>query len=223
MRVDAIIVAAGASERFGEQDKLFAELCGRPVVAWAIDAFARSESIAGIVIVGRKGHIEELLRLGERWAPGKLRKVVCGGERRRDSVEAGILAATTEFVAIHDGARPLIDPDAIDACVGMAPLSGAATVATPLVDTVKQVEGGTVIGHPPRESLQAVQTPQVMRRDDWLRAAAMSDADETDDTAMVARLGVQAATVPGNLNNLKITRPLDLQIARLALEAEGRG
>lgn len=222
MQIDAIIVAAGASERFGGVDKLFADLSGRPVVAWAIEAFGRAESIAGIVIVGRPGRLQELEAVARQWAPDRLRQIVPGGERRRDSVEAGILAATTEFVAIHDGARPLIEPRTIDACIEAAQLGGAATVATPLVDTIKEVDGAVIVGHPPRESLRAVQTPQVVRRDDWLRAAAMSDRDETDDTAMVARTGVQAATVEGSWTNLKITRPFDLEIARLILESGER-
>ena len=221
MQVDAIIVAAGASERFGGQDKLMADLCGRPVLAWSIEAFQRAPSIAGIVLVGRQGRLQELDALARRWAPDKFRQVVRGGERRRDSVEAGILAATTEFVAIHDGARPLVEPAVIDACVEAATLSGAATAATGLVDTVKVVDGAVIVGHPARETLCAVQTPQVVRRDDWLRAASMSNADETDDTAMVARVGVQAVAVEGGWTNLKITRPLDLAIACLILESAG--
>lgn len=222
MQADAIIVAAGISERFGGRDKLMADLCGRPVLAWAIEAFERAPTIAGIVLVGRQGRLQDFDALARRWAPGKFRQVVQGGERRRDSVEAGMLAATTEFVVVHDGARPLVEPAAIDACVRAAAMSGAASVASQLVDTVKFVDGAVIVGHPPRDALRAVQTPQVVRRDDWLRAAGMSEADETDDTAMVARVGVQATVVEGPWPNLKITRPLDLEVARFILQSARR-
>ena len=89
----------------------------------------------------------------------------------------------------------------------------------PVTDTIKEAADGTVIGHPDRARLWAAQTPQVVLRQAWLDAAAMSDNDETDDAAMLSRLGLECAIVEGSPENLKITRPLDLEIARLIIQA----
>ncbi len=222
MRADAVIVAAGSSTRFGGEDKLLADLSGRPVVAWSLAAYEAAESIGAIVVVGTSKTEERLAGLAAEWAPGKFSRVVRGGTRRRDSVEAGLRASTSLYVAIHDAARPLIAPGAIDRCVAAAEHHSGAICAIPTVDTIKEVSDGLVYGHPDRSRLWAAQTPQVVRRRAWLDAAAASDDDETDDAAMLARFGLDVAVVEGSPENVKITRPLDLEIARLILRLRGR-
>jgi 2-C-methyl-D-erythritol 4-phosphate cytidylyltransferase len=217
MRADAVIVAAGSSTRFGVEDKLLADLRGRPVIAWSLAAYEAAESIDGIVIVGTAENKERLARLAEKWAPAKFLRVVLGGARRRDSVEAGLRASKSLYVAIHDAARPLIEPATIDRCVAGAEHHAGAICAIPAVDTIKEVSDGIVYGHPDRSRLWAAQTPQVVRRRAWLDAAAAGDGDETDDAAMLARFGLDVAVVEGDQENIKITRPLDLEIARLIL------
>ena len=217
MCADAVIVAAGSSTRFGAEDKLLADLCGRPVVAWSLAAYESADSIDEIVVVGMADNEGRLARLAAEWAPSKFSQVVRGGARRRDSVEAGLRAGKSLYVAIHDAARPLVSPDAIDRCVAAADRHAGAICAVPTVDTIKEVSGGLVYGHPDRSRLWAAQTPQVVRRRAWLDAAAAGDDDETDDAAMLARFGLDVAVVEGTPENLKITRPLDLEIARLIL------
>jgi 2-C-methyl-D-erythritol 4-phosphate cytidylyltransferase len=217
VRVDAVIVAAGASTRFGAEDKLFAELCGRPVLAWSLAAYEPAESVQRLVVVAAPGNRKRVEALARDWAPAKFAAVVDGGARRRDSVEAGLQACRSRYVAIHDGARPLVTAEVIERVVARAEGKPGAIAAVPVTDTIKEVRGGAIVGSPDRSRLWAAQTPQVVLRQAWLDAAAAGDDDETDDAAMLARLGLDCVVVEGSPENLKITRPFDLEIARLIL------
>jgi len=221
MKVDAVIVAAGASTRFGEHDKLLADLCGRPLLAWSLAAYEAAECVERVVLVVAPARLAEMEAVARTWAPSKLTAVVAGGERRRDSVEAGLRASRSPYVAIHDGARPLVTSDLIARVAAAAEGKPGAIAAVPVTDTIKVVRHGQVAGHPERATLWAAQTPQVVLRQAWLDAAAAGDGDETDDAAMLARLGLDLAVADGDPENLKITRPADLAIARQILVARG--
>lgn len=221
MQVDAVVVAAGRSTRFGGGDKLLADLNGRPVIAWSLAALAAADSIGRVVIVGREDLLAELEAVGREVLGEALAAVAPGGARRRDSVEAGLRAVTSEYAAIHDGARPLVTPALIDACVAEAAKGAGAILVGPVTDTIKEVEGAMIVGSPERGRLRAAQTPQVVRREAWLAAAALSEGDETDDAAMLARAGLQVRTVEGDPANLKVTRPADLTLARALLAERG--
>jgi 2-C-methyl-D-erythritol 4-phosphate cytidylyltransferase len=218
MQADAVIVAAGSSTRFGG-DKLLADLAGRPVLAWTLAAYEAAASIARVIVVTADERRAAVEALGAAWAPTKFARAVPGGARRRDSVEQGLRAASSRYVAIADGARPLVTPEAIDRCVAAAEGRPGAILAVPVTDSIKEVRDGTIAGHPDRARLWAAQTPQVVLRQAWLDAAAAGDGDETDDAAMLARLGLECAVVEGAAQNLKVTRPLDLAIAALILGA----
>jgi len=217
VKIDAVIVAAGSSTRFGS-DKLAADVAGRPLIAWTLAAFEAASSIERIIVVtSDAAGLEEVAR---RCAPQKFERCVPGGERRRDSVEAGLRACGhARYVVIHDGARPMVTPELIDRCVAAAEGAPGAICAIPSHDTIKEVDAGLVTGHPERSRLWAAQTPQVVLRQAWLDAAAASDGDETDDAAMLARLGLECVVVEGDIENLKVTRPLDLDIVRLIARA----
>ena len=216
VKIDALIVAAGSSTRFGS-NKLLADVGGRPLIAWTLAAFEAAASIERIVVV--TSDPGEMEALGRRFAPTKFGGCVPGGERRRDSVEAGLRACGHgRYVAIHDGARPMVTPELIDRCVEAAEGKAGAICAIPSHDTIKEVDDGFVTGHPERSRLWAAQTPQVVLRQAWLDAAAASDGDETDDAAMLARLGLECVVVEGDIENLKVTRPLDLDVVRLIAE-----
>ncbi len=223
MLVDAVVVAAGRSTRFGEGDKLLADLNGRPVIAWSLAALAAAESIGRVAIVGREDLLGALEAIGRETLGEALAAVVAGGARRRDSVEAGLRAVMSEYVAIHDGARPLVTPALIDACVAEAAGAAGAILVGAVTDTIKEVEGGAIVGSPDRGRLRAAQTPQVVRREAWLAAATLSDGDETDDAAMLARAGLEVRIVEGDAANLKVTRPVDLTLARVLLAERGEG
>ncbi|MGH2607832.1 MAG: IspD/TarI family cytidylyltransferase [Tepidiformaceae bacterium] len=218
MKVDCVIVAAGSSTRFGA-DKLLADLAGRPVLAWSLAAFESLAELGCLTVVANADRVPEIAGLAREWAGKSCVSVVAGGERRRDSVEAGVLACSSRYVAIHDGARPLVTTDLIGRVVAAAEGKPGAIAAIPMTDTIKEARGGVITGHPDRFLLWAAQTPQVVLRQAWLDAAAMSDNDETDDAAMLARLGLECVIVPGDADNIKITRPLDLEIARAILRS----
>jgi 2-C-methyl-D-erythritol 4-phosphate cytidylyltransferase len=201
MQVDVVIVAAGASARFGALDKLTARLC--------------------VVVVAASERVDELAAIASAAAPAKYDRTVAGGARRRDSVEAGLRACTSRYVAIHDGARPLITADLVERVIAAADGKPGAIAAIPVTDTIKEVREGLIAGHPDRSRLWAAQTPQVVLRQAWLDAAKASDNDETDDAAMLSRLGLECAVVEGSWENLKITRPLDIEIASAILRARG--
>lgn len=219
MPTDAVIVAAGASTRFGSADKLTADLAGRPLIAWSLAAFEAVRGLGCLVVVAAPGREAEFEELARTWCPRVCFRVVAGGARRRDSVEAGLRACSSRYVAIHDGARPLVTPALIERTIEAAQGLPGAIAAVPVTDTIKEVRGGRIVGHRDRSLLWAAQTPQVVLRQAWLDAAAMSDNDETDDAAMLSRLGLECAVVEGSYDNLKVTRPLDLDLAARLLAA----
>ena len=111
--------------------------------------------------------------------------------------------------------------DLIERVIAAAEGTNGAIAAIPVTDTIKEVRETTILGHPERSGLWAAQTPQVVLRQAWLDAARMSDDDETDDAAMLSRLGLECRVVESSAENIKITRPLDLQIAELILRSRG--
>jgi len=221
MQVEAVILAGGGSERFGAENKLLVDLCGKPVLAWSIAAFAEAECVDRIVLVAASGEEAAIRALAAPMARGKLANVVAGGKRRRDSVEAGLRACRARYVAIHDGARPLVTAQLIEDCVAAAATTHGAIAAAPVTDTIKRVRAGVVIDNPVRSELWAAQTPQVVLRQAWLDAAESSDNDETDDASMLSRLGLAVRVVDAGSENIKITRPMDLEVARAILRTRG--
>lgn len=220
--MDAVIVAAGSASRFGG-DKLTADLCGTPVVGWSLRAFEAADGIGRIVVVAAAERVEEMTVVAREFAPTRFMTVVAGGVRRRDSVEAGLRACRSDFVAIHDGARPLVTRALIERCVVAAQSTTAGAMpVVPVTDTIKEVRDSVVTRHPERSLLFAAQTPQVVRRTVWLMAADASDNDETDDAAMLDRLSLSLAAVEGDPENMKVTRPIDLMLARAILEGRLR-
>lgn len=221
MTFDAVIVAAGSSTRFGETDKLSADLCGRPVLAWSLAAFEATPGLGCLVVVTSGSRLAEVQFLAETWASKSCFRIIEGGARRRDSVEAGLRQCSARYVAIHDGARPLVTAELIARVVAAAEGKAGAIAATPATDTIKEVRGGVIVGHPERSTLWAAQTPQVVLRQPWLDAAAMGDNDETDDAAMLSRLGLECVVVDSGGENLKITRPMDIEVAAAVIRQRG--
>ena len=221
MDFDAVIVAAGSSTRFGTTDKLSADLFGRPVLAWSLALFESLTGLGCMVIVTAPDRVAEVTAMAGEWCPRACFRVVPGGERRRYSVEAGLRQCTARYVAVHDGARPLATADLVERVLTVAEGRPGAIAAVPVTDTIKVVRDGVITGHPDRSSLWAAQTPQVVLRSAWLDAARMGDNDETDDAAMLSRLGLECAVAEGSPDNVKITRPHDLQLATAILRARG--
>ena len=209
--IGAIIVAAGRSERMGF-DKLWAELEGRSVLAWSILEIARSQLNHMVVVATSEtaGRVEALIT-----EFGIEATVVSGGARRRDSVMAGLLALPdSEWVVVHDAARPLVSAASVSAGLAAAQASGAAVPVLPLADTIKRVDGSRVVGTLDRSSLRLVQTPQVFRRSVLAWALRVSDDDVTDEAGLIESLGGIVYTFQGQANNFKLTYPSDLALMR---------
>ncbi|MBU6300730.1 MAG: 2-C-methyl-D-erythritol 4-phosphate cytidylyltransferase [Verrucomicrobia bacterium] len=214
--IAAIVVAAGSSRRMGF-DKLFADLNGAPVLARSLAAFRCHPEIAQVIVVTGAEHRERVAALG------LAHQVVTGGAFRHLSVQAGLdaVAPGTTLVAVHDGARPLIDASAISACLAEARKHGAAACARRITETVKRAdESGRVIGAVDREGLWAMETPQCFALDLLRRAYQVvldSDRIVTDEVSAVEALGETVHLVENRFPNLKITFPPDLEVARALL------
>lgn len=219
----AVLVAAGSASRMGGIDKIRADLSGQPVFLRTAMAFQESAVISEIVIVTREDLVEEL-----RTACAGLSKVtavVPGGDSRQASVALGLAAVSkkTKLVAVHDAARPLVPLALIDRVVRAGHSYGAAAPALPVKDTIKEVQGGVVRSTPDRSRLFAVQTPQVFDYDllrGALQKAEKDGAALTDDCSAVERLGMSVKLVEGAEENMKLTTPWDLTVARAYLEAQ---
>lgn len=212
-RASVAILAAGSSERLGE-DKVLADLGGRPVLSWSIAAAEASGVFDEVVVVTaprRVGAVEAAL--GARH--GAVR-VVGGGATRTASSWAGLDATSGPVLAIHDAARPFVTPSLFARAVEVARREGAAVAGLPLADTVRRAdEAGTSLEELEREGLWQVQTPQAFRREVLDRArAAAGDRSFTDDAAAVVAAGGRIRMIPGERRNLKITTIEDLGYAR---------
>ena len=219
----AVIVAAGSASRMGGIDKVMASLGGEPMIVRTVRAFQNCDAIASIVIVTREDLIRPISGLCRDM--DKVTAVVAGGSSRQESVHLGLnaLPKGMKLAAVHDGARPLISWRVIDRVVRAANTYGAAAPAVPVKDTIKVVQGGLVQETPDRSSLMAVQTPQVFDFDllrGALKKAQEDGAQVTDDCSAVERMGMKIKIVEGDERNLKVTTPMDLEIAELLLEEE---
>jgi 2-C-methyl-D-erythritol 4-phosphate cytidylyltransferase len=229
MKVGAIIAAAGFGRRMkADRPKQFLALNGTPIIIHTIRKFDASAVIDYIIVTAPRESAEELRDLVKSAGFSKPVVVVEGGERRQDSVAAGLahLQPGTDIVAVHDGVRPFVSAEDIQNVVRQAGQSGAAILAVPIVDTVKQVEKEVVESTITREHLVLAQTPQVFRTEVLTQAFDRARQDEyygTDESSLVERLGRPVAIVRGSERNIKITRPTDLTLARAFLEEQNAG
>ena len=217
----AVIVAAGSASRMGGIDKVMAELGGEPMIKRTVRTFQESDVISEIVIVTRPDLIVPIMGLCAEFE--KVKAVVAGGKSRPESVHLGLnaLSNKVKLAAVHDGARPLITWQVIDRTVRAANTYGAAAPAIPVKATIKTVQGGIVKNTPDRESLRAVQTPQVFDFDmlrGALKKAVSEEAPITDDCSAVEMMGMSVKIVEGDERNIKVTTPMDLKIAEMLLE-----
>lgn len=214
----AIVAAAGSSRRMEGENKLMLPLDGIPVLARTLLALDGAGLVDELVVAVRE---EDLLPTGDLcklYGITKPVKIVRGGESRLESVLAASLECREDaaFLAVHDGARPLADPELIDRVIALAYRTNAAAPAVPVKDTMKLVRDGRVESTPDRSLLRAVQTPQVFDAQ-LLRAALQSahtlGADITDDCMAVENLGKEVYITEGSYENIKITTPEDMLLA----------
>jgi 2-C-methyl-D-erythritol 4-phosphate cytidylyltransferase len=210
----ALIVAAGLGERLGAaRPKALVELAGQPLLQWSVDVLASVAAIERIVVALPEGVEAPAGTIGVR-----------GGEVRSESVRLALAeAGPGDPVLVHDAARPLLSAELVQATLSAVAEDGVAgaIAATPVTDTVKQTDDARSVTQTlNRAGLWAVQTPQVFRREALERALDVDDevlAQATDDAWLVECAGGRVVVVAAPPENLKVTTPLDLDLAELLL------
>lgn len=225
MKISVIIPAAGQGRRMGMgQNKVHLSIGSETILTLTLQIFDRLDVVEELIIVVRPEEAETCLQ--QVLLPGAFQKpykVVAGGKERQDSVRAGlaVLSHRSDFVLIHDGARPLVADELIQGALQAALEHGTAVLAVPVKDTIKIVRpNGFVEKTPERSALRAVQTPQIFRRELICRAYEYADRTGflgTDDASLVEAMGEPVFLVPGSYENIKITTPEDLLLAESIL------
>ena len=221
--VSAVVVAAGNSTRMScYVSKQLIPLLGEPTISYTLKAFENASSVDEVIVVCRKVDTEAIKEIVNEYGFKKVKAFTVGGSERSESVKNGVFEASekaTHF-AIHDGARALITPQDINKVVSEALLTGAATLGTPVTDTIKIVDkDGVITSTPQRSTLMAVQTPQVFEREIYLKALENAKGKGfTDDCAMVEETGVFPKIVIGDRPNIKLTTQSDIPMAESILK-----
>ena len=218
-RIGAIVVAAGNSHRMGDVDKITVPLVGKPVITYSLDILEQNPLIGQVVLVAPPLRVNQFKALMDDFNYFKI-SVVAGGSRRQDSVRNGLVALNdTDWILVHDGARPFIDQAIIELGLEAVLTTGAATAAVSLKDTIKEADdSGVVIRTLKREHFWAVQTPQVFSTRLLTQAHEEISSDVTDDAAMVEMIGGIVKIFPGSDENLKLTTVSDITFAEAILQ-----
>ncbi|HEY0724016.1 MAG TPA: 2-C-methyl-D-erythritol 4-phosphate cytidylyltransferase [Pyrinomonadaceae bacterium] len=228
MHVDAIVVAAGAGRRMGGATvKTYLPIAGRPLILRTLDRIVATPSVANVILVvaaADVGYCRDLLN-SDGSLKGRAYIVLAGGPTRQESVRRGLekIAAETDIVMIHDGARPFVSSALIERCLQAAASKGSAVPGLPVRDTIKRVGGdGYIQNTPERAGLWEIQTPQIFQRDLIVAAhqlAARDGIEASDDAMVVERMDKPVFVVEGDRNNFKITVPEDLPLAEALIRA----
>ena len=234
-KVVAVVPAAGMGKRFGPGTKKpFQTLSGKPLIVWSLEALESVHEIEEIIPVLMKADMEYGQRIFEEYGLRKIKMIAPGGKERQDSVYNGLklIDDRKSIVLIHDGVRPLIEKDLIEKGI-MEMLRPSETsgkedeafdgvvLGVPVKDTIKEVKAGFIRKTLKRESLYAIQTPQIFSLKKILDAyekAAKESFYSTDDSALLERYGGKVKIVAGSYINIKITTPEDLEIAEFLLK-----
>ena len=222
MRVICIVASAGKGKRLGlRKDKPFVELGGKPILARTLKVIEECSFIDGIIVVVARGKLKACEMLVKKHGIRKVMAIVTGGRRRFDSVRNALARAKdADYIMIHDGARPFIDPKSIKKVFFAARKFGASLPAVPLKQTPKFVDKKLFIKKTPdRRFLWEAQTPQIFKAGLIQEAYRKApDRNATDDSILLERLGHRVKIVTGPARNIKITTPEDLKLAEALLK-----
>lgn len=221
--VSAIIACAGSFTRMNGVNKQLLELDGIPVAVRSMLAFEQLDEVTEIIVSARENEIDEYKKLAEKHGVTKLKAVVKGGETRQQSIFSAYkeVSKETRYVAVHDGARPLVSPENIKQCIRDASIFGGAVLGVPVKDTIKNVDGGLITDTPDRRKLYITQTPQVFRKDIYVKGinfALSHELDFTDDCQLAEAVGAKVAMTESSYRNIKITTPEDIAVAEILLK-----
>ncbi len=220
LTVSAIIACAGSFTRMNGVNKQFAELDGIPVAVRSMLAFENVDEVTEIIVSAREQDISEFKRLAEMYGVTKFKCAVKGSNTRQQSVFAAFSMTdkATRYIAVHDGARPLVKPEHIRKCIKDASVFGGAALGVPVKDTIKEAVGGLIVDTPDRSRLYAVQTPQIFRRDVYVKGINFAndhDLEFTDDCQLAEAVGIKVCLTLSDYTNIKITTPEDLTVAEV--------
>ena len=226
-RVVAIVPSAGIGSRFGHKtNKPLEFLNGKPLIIWALETLESMQEIREIIPVLKESDMEYGADLFEEHRISKIRRIAPGGKERQDSVFHGLKLIDDKkcIVLVHDGVRPLIEADIIRKALKQMKDCDGVVIAVPVKDTIKEVSDGIIKKTLKRNSLWAVQTPQIFPYKALYNAYenAMKDSFySTDDSALVEKYGGKIKIVDGSYENIKITTPEDMKIAEMTLSLRG--
>lgn len=232
MQATVLIPAAGMGRRMGASvNKQYLALAGKPILAHTLALFDRHPQVEHIYPILPADEIDYCQQ--QIIAPqgfSKIRRLVSGGAERQDSVRNGLrtlaadgLAQPERIILIHDGARPLFNPQLLPQLIEMIAAEGACIVGVPVKDTIKEVDEGFIYTSPQRQRLWQAQTPQGFRYQLLADAFARADAEQflgTDDASLLEHCEIPVAMLPGDYRNIKITTPEDLLIATALLDTQ---
>ncbi len=224
MKVQVIIPTAGIGSRFQSKiPKPFIKLLNKPLFVYCLEAFERSRLVNGVVLVVHPEKVEQFREVVRKYRLKKITKIVIGGNSRRESVANGLKAIDleTDIVLVHDGVRPFLTSQKIDELIMACKTEQAVTLAVKVKPTIKEVDPKDLYVQRTldREKLWEIQTPQAFQRDVlWKAHQQRFDAEPTDDAAMAEKLGYKVKILPGSYENIKITTPIDLLLAKLLLK-----
>lgn len=232
MKATVLIPAAGMGRRMGASvNKQYLDLAGKSILAHTLTLFDQHPLIEHIYPILPADEIDYCQQqIIDPYRFTKVRKLVAGGVERQDSVRNGLfalaedgLAQPERIVLIHDGARPLFNPQLLESLLQTIIAQGACIVGVPAKDTIKEVDGGLISTTPDRKRLWQAQTPQGFRYRLIAAAFAQADAEQfvgTDDASLLERYGVPVAMLQGDYRNIKVTTPEDLVIAAAFLDMQ---
>ena len=217
-----ILVCAGNASRMGGINKILMPLGESSVIGVCMTAFQKCPDIAEIIVVTKAENFDIIRETAQKLNISKLANLTEGGDTRQKSVMQGLrlVSGTSDYIAVHDGARPLVRPEHISKVIQDARVFGGATLGVPVKDTIKTVDDGLIIDTPPRSSLYITQTPQVFRKRLYFEAvdfALEHGLDFTDDCQLVEAIGGKIYMTTGDYTNIKITTPEDRAIAEALL------
>ena len=232
MKATVLIPAAGMGRRMGASvNKQYLDLAGKPILARTLALFDRHPQIEHIYPIIPRDEIPYCQQqIIDRYGFSKVRRIIPGGAERQDSVRNGLqalveddLAQSERVVLIHDGARPLFNPQLLPQLLDVIAEQSACIVGVPSKDTIKEVDNGLISNTPDRRRLWQAQTPQGFRYQLIADAFAKADAEQflgTDDASLLERYGMPVAILQGDYRNIKVTTPEDLPVAAAFLDMQ---
>ncbi len=215
-----ILVCAGNASRMGGVNKILMPLNSSTVIGVCLSKFQECPDVAEIIIVTKQENFQPIQEIAENLNITKLSHITEGGDTRQKSVMQGLklVSKDSAYIAVHDGARPLVKTEHISKVIQDARVFGGATLGVPVKDTIKTVDDGLITDTPPRASLWITQTPQVFKKRLYFEAvdfALEHNLDFTDDCQLVEAVGGKICMTRGDYTNIKITTPEDIQIAEV--------